>query len=107
MDIVFASPLRRTIQTAALSFGPTLSRDEVAFVLLPLLQEIGSLGCDVAIAETGEDVKRMLPDLFAEGELDFDINKIDVSAVTKGWNQKVSPGPMTYRTTSSRLLMVS
>lgn len=88
IDIVFASPLRRTIQTAALSFGPTLARNEVPFVLLPLLQEVSNIGCDVGIADTAADVTRLLPELFKDGELEFDINKIDPSAVTKGWNSK-------------------
>ncbi|KAF1831759.1 phosphoglycerate mutase-like protein [Decorospora gaudefroyi] len=89
IDIVFASPLRRTIQTAALSFGPVLSRKDVPLVLLPALQEISNLGCDVGVADTATDVQKLLPELFAEGELDFDImSKIDASAVTAGWNTK-------------------
>lgn len=93
IDIVFASPLRRTIQTAALSFGPTLARKEVPFVLLPALQEVSNLGCDVGIADTAADVQRLLPELFREGDLDFDINKIDASALTAGWNSKVGRSP--------------
>ncbi|CAO2655522.1 Nn.00g043250.m01.CDS01 [Neocucurbitaria sp. VM-36] len=88
VDIIFASPLRRTIQTAALSFGPALSRKEVPFVLLPVLQEVSDIGCDVGIADSAEDVQRFLPEIFAEGELEFDISKLDASAVTKGWNSK-------------------
>jgi broad specificity phosphatase PhoE len=93
IDIVFASPLRRTIQTASLSFGPVLAREEVPFVLLPALQEVSNIGCDVGIADTAVDVQKMLPELFKGGELDFDINKIDASAVTAGWNSKVSRSP--------------
>lgn len=89
VDIVFASPLRRTIQTAALSFGPTLSRDEVPFVLLPALQEVGDMGSDTGIADTADDLERLLPDLFANDSLDFDLKRIDASAVTKGWNSNV------------------
>ncbi|KAH7348028.1 phosphoglycerate mutase family protein-like protein [Pyrenochaeta sp. MPI-SDFR-AT-0127] len=88
VNIVFASPLRRTIQTAALSFGPALSRNDVPFVLLPVLQEVSNIGCDVGIANTAADVKPLLTELFEEGELEFDINKIDASAVTEGWNSK-------------------
>lgn len=93
IDIVFASPLRRTIQTASLSFGPVLARKEVPFVLLPALQEVSNIGCDVGIADTADDVHAFLPKLFAEGELDFDISKVDASAVTAGWNSKVSRSP--------------
>lgn len=89
IDTVFASPLRRTIQTAALSFGPTLARDEVPFVLLPAIQELGDNGSDTGIADTAQDLKSLLPDLFAKDSLGFDLKKIDASAVTKGWNSKV------------------
>ncbi|CAA9956720.1 Phosphoglycerate mutase family protein [Pyrenophora teres f. maculata] len=88
IDVVFASPLRRTIQTAALSFGPVLSRQEVPFVLLPALQEVSNIACDVGIADTGADVHKFLPDLFTPGEVDFDVAKVDASAVTEGWNSK-------------------
>ena len=90
VDIVISSPLRRTIQTTALSFGPALSRKGVPFMLLPILQEIGDMDSDKGIADTADDIKRLLPDLFAEGEVDFDISTIDASAVTNGWNDKVS-----------------
>jgi broad specificity phosphatase PhoE len=89
VDIVFASPLRRTIQTAALSLGPALSRPEVPFVLLPLLQEVSNMKSDTGMADTAEDFKQLLPDLFSNDELDFDLGKINASAVTKGWNAKV------------------
>lgn len=89
VDIVFASPLRRTIQTAALSFGPTLTRDEVPFVLLPALQELGDHGSDTGIADNADDLERLLPVLFAKDSLDFDLKKIDASAVTEGWNSNV------------------
>lgn len=92
IDIVFVSPLRRTIQTAALSLGPTLARKEVSFVLLPELQEVSNNGCDVGLAMSAEDIKQLAPGLFEEGELDFNMEKMDASAVTAGWNSKVSPG---------------
>lgn len=60
------------------------------FVVLPILQEVSNIGCDVGIADTEIDLKDMLPDLFESGELEFDIGKIDASAVKQGWNNKVS-----------------
>lgn len=90
METVFASPLRRTIQTAALSFGPTLARKEVPFILLPGLQEVGDMKSDTGIADVPEDLTQILPDLFAEAELTFDLDRIDSSALTKGWNSKAS-----------------
>lgn len=59
-------------------------------MLLPPLQEVSNVGCDVGLADTADDVKQMLPSLFEEVELPFDYNKIDASHVTKGWNSKVS-----------------
>jgi broad specificity phosphatase PhoE len=90
VDIVFASPLRRTIQTASLSFGPTLAREDVPFVLLPSLQEVSDMGSDTGLGDTGDELKQLLPELFVNDKVDFDLEKIDASAVTKGWNAKVS-----------------
>jgi broad specificity phosphatase PhoE len=89
VDIVFASPLRRTIQTAALSLGPALARDEVPFVLLPPLQEVSNIACDVGLADAADDVQPILAETFDEGELPFDIKKVDASFVVPGWNSKV------------------
>lgn len=47
------------------------------------------MGCDVGLADTEDDLKKLLPTLFEEGELPFDYNKIDASHVTEGWNSKV------------------
>jgi hypothetical protein len=78
-----------------LSLGPALARKEVPFVLLPPLQEVSNIGCDVGLADTADDIKRILPTLFAKDELPFDYNKIDASHVTKGWNSKVRSIPAT------------
>jgi hypothetical protein len=53
------------------------------------LQEVSHIGCDVGLADNADDVKQMLPQLFAEGEIPFDYNKIDASYVVEGWNSKV------------------
>lgn len=58
-------------------------------MLLPPLQEVSGMGCDVGLADTEDDLKKLLPTLFEEGELPFDYNKIDASHVTEGWNSKV------------------
>ncbi len=58
-------------------------------MLLPSLQEVSNSGCDVGLADTADDVKRILPTLFADGELPFDYAKIDASRLTEGWNSKV------------------
>lgn len=59
------------------------------FVLVPALQEVGDIGSDTGIADTAEDLEQLLPDLFEEGELEFDLGKIDAFEVKKGWNSKV------------------
>lgn len=66
-----------------------MARAEVPFVLLPQLQEVSNVGCDVGLANNADDFKRILPELFAKGELPFDYIKIDASHVTEGWNSKV------------------
>lgn len=58
-------------------------------MLLPPLQEVSNIGCDVGLANTADDVKPILAETFAEGELSFDINKVDASLVVPGWNSKV------------------
>jgi hypothetical protein len=61
----------------------------VQFVLHPLLQEVGDMGSDTGIADTADDLKNLLPELFAKDDLKFDIAKVDAGLVTKGWNVKV------------------
>lgn len=47
------------------------------------------MGSDMGIADSAEDLEKLLPGLFAEDKLDFDLKKIDASMVTQGWNSKV------------------
>jgi hypothetical protein len=61
----------------------------VQFVLHPSLQEVGDMGSDTGIADTADDLKALLPELFSEDDLEFDIGKVDASLVTEGWNSKV------------------
>ncbi|KAF1957033.1 phosphoglycerate mutase family protein [Byssothecium circinans] len=86
VDLVIASPLRRTVQTAAYSFGPTLARSEVPFILHPALQEVADSGSD-----TGTDASilaKTYEDMFKGDDLGFHWGKIDQSLVTDGWNSK-------------------
>ena len=62
-------------------------------MLLPALQEVSDIGCDVGIADTAADIQKLLPELFKDAVLEFDINKIDASAVTADWNSKVGRSP--------------
>ncbi|KAF2744651.1 phosphoglycerate mutase family protein-like protein [Sporormia fimetaria CBS 119925] len=85
IDLVLTSPLRRTIQTAALSFGPTLSRD-IPFVAVPEAQEVGHHRSDTGLAPS--ELQKELDTLFANDALDFDIKKLNLDAVKEGWNGK-------------------
>lgn len=82
-----SSPLRRAIQTASLAFGPTIRRQDVPYLLVPLGQEISDLQCD--IGHSREELENQLPALFRGQDIDFDISKIDFSLLENGWNTKV------------------
>ncbi|KAF1967090.1 phosphoglycerate mutase-like protein [Bimuria novae-zelandiae CBS 107.79] len=88
IDLVIASPIRRTIQTASFSFGPALVRREVPFLLDPKLQELGSHDADRGLDV--HDLKAWLAETEKEGagKVPFHWNKIDTSAVEEGWNSK-------------------
>ncbi|KAH7135344.1 phosphoglycerate mutase family protein-like protein [Dendryphion nanum] len=87
VDLVVASPLRRTIQTAVLSFGRTLARDGVPFIALPVAQEVSNAGADTGLEP--EDLKTSLEHLFDEDKPDFNVlRKLDLSNVEEGWTSK-------------------
>ncbi|KAI9806389.1 MAG: hypothetical protein M1826_004658 [Phylliscum demangeonii] len=74
VDLVVASPLRRTLQTALLAFEPATERG-LKVIALPELQETGALACD-----TGSDVNVL--------QQEFDPEKVDLRLVQPGWNVK-------------------
>ncbi|KAF2021007.1 phosphoglycerate mutase family protein-like protein [Aaosphaeria arxii CBS 175.79] len=87
IDLVVASPLRRTVQTAALSFGPTLARKEVPFIALPVAQEVSNTKSDTGLEI--EELLESLPTLFSNDQLEFDVHsKLDLSLLEKGWTSK-------------------
>lgn len=88
VSIIMSSPLRRAIQTASLAFGPTIRRQDVSYLLVPLGQEISDLQCD--IGHSREELENRLPGLLSGEDIDFDISKIDFSLLEDGWNTKVS-----------------
>lgn len=71
---IIASPLRRTLYTALLSF-PSAITAGLKVVALPDLQETSDLPCD-----TGSDVTALAAE-FADGV-------VDLSLVREGWNSK-------------------
>ncbi|EKG11514.1 Histidine phosphatase superfamily clade-1 [Macrophomina phaseolina MS6] len=72
---VVASPIKRTLWTALLAFGPTLAAKNLRVIALPEVQETSDLPCD-----TGSDR--------AELEREFAGQPVDLSRVEDGWNSK-------------------
>lgn len=77
MDLVLASPLRRTLFTALGAFGPQLARGQPAKVrALPDLQEVSDLPCD-----SGSPLEEIL--------MEFGAHAVDFDLVEEGWEQNV------------------
>lgn len=75
-----ASPLRRTIRTALLSFEPVFeAHKDFKLVLLPEAQETSDVPCD-----TGSDPAVLQTDFVDRGQ------PVDLSLVHEGWNSKVT-----------------
>lgn len=64
IELVIASPLRRTIQTALLGFGPTIASTNSQLLLEPRCQETTA-----GAADTGSDRERLVQEF--GGVLDF------------------------------------
>ncbi|EAW11318.1 uncharacterized protein ACLA_090110 [Aspergillus clavatus NRRL 1] len=78
VELVTASPLRRTIYTAYESFKPVFAKHtDMKLVLLPDVQETSDVACD-----TGSD-----PDALQK-EMDEKRVPVDLSLVHEGWNTK-------------------
>lgn len=74
VDLLVASPLRRTIYTALLSFQPEVERG-VQLIALPEVQETSSLPCD-----TGSDAEILKQEMKGK--------PVDLTLVHDGWNSK-------------------
>ncbi|KAJ5760397.1 hypothetical protein N7520_007553 [Penicillium odoratum] len=86
VSLILASPLRRTIQTAAHSFQPVLEKRQVPFVLVPKAQEISKQPCD--IGQDSDVLKAEIPGLITPGAACFDQANLDTSLLEDGWNSK-------------------
>ncbi|KAI5369359.1 Putative histidine phosphatase superfamily, clade-1 [Septoria linicola] len=75
IDLVVASPMKRTIQTALKVFGDTLKTKSLQVICLPELQETSVLPCD-----TGSTIEVL--------EQEFKGCPVDFQYVTEGWNSK-------------------
>lgn len=80
VELIIASPLKRTIYTALLSFAPVIKQKNLKVLLLPELQETSDLPCD-----TGSSVEEL--------EKEFAGQPIDTSLMHKPenaeWNNKM------------------
>ncbi|OJD33384.1 phosphoglycerate mutase family protein [Diplodia corticola] len=87
ISLIVASPLKRTIQTAAYCFGAALARPDVPFVLAPLAQEVAANPCDTGFP--AEELKAALPGMVDADAVGFDVaEKADFGLVEEGWNSK-------------------
>ncbi|KAJ5364403.1 phosphoglycerate mutase family protein-like protein [Penicillium cataractarum] len=86
VEVILASPLRRTVQTVAYTFAPELEKRQIPIVLVPKAQEISSLACDV-----GHDAEVTIteaPKLIAEAVPSWDASNLDTTLVDDSWNSK-------------------
>ncbi|KAF2874274.1 histidine phosphatase superfamily [Massariosphaeria phaeospora] len=100
IDLVVSSPLRRTIQTAAYSFGPVLARSDVRFILLPGLQEVSDLASDTG--HPRQELEGVVADMFKSEDVEIELGKIDFGHVTEGWNDKTGYWAYTRDAISAR-----
>lgn len=75
VDLIVASPLKRTIYTALIAFEPVLKEKNLKIICLPELQETSDLPCD-----TGLSVEELAKE--------FDGKPVDFGLVLPGWNNK-------------------
>ena len=75
VDLIVASPIKRTIYTALLSFEETIKRKDLRIVALPELQETSDLPCDIGSS----------PEFLAR---EFKGKPVDLSLVQPGWESK-------------------
>lgn len=75
IDLIVASPLKRTIYTALESFSDVIAKKNLTIVALPEMQETSDLPCD-----TGSDVEDL--------KKEFAGKAIDYSMVTSDWHSK-------------------
>lgn len=75
VDLVVASPLKRTINTALLSFEPVIKEKGLKVIALPELQETSDLPCDTGTS----------PEVLAK---EYEGKPVDLNLVKPGWDNK-------------------
>jgi hypothetical protein len=86
ISLILASPLQRTIQTAAYAFAPELDARNVSFILTPNAQEISGMNCD--IGHEVDFVRETAPKLIHEAAPSWKVENLDTTLVKKDWNSK-------------------
>jgi broad specificity phosphatase PhoE len=94
VEVILASPLRRTIQTAAYVFAPELEERQLPVVLVPNAQEISHLNCDLGYEDT--ITKAEAPDLISQAAPSYDSKNLDMTLVDETWNSKVRFAELTH-----------
>ncbi|KAH8895622.1 phosphoglycerate mutase-like protein [Thozetella sp. PMI_491] len=94
IDLIVASPLKRTIYTALLSFKSIIEKKNLVVLAVPDLQEVSDMPSD-----TGSEL--------AELETEFAGQPVDFSLLYPGWNRKEGrgapwAGPMKVRAQKAR-----
>ncbi|WEW58110.1 hypothetical protein PRK78_003577 [Emydomyces testavorans] len=79
VELIVASPLRRTIYTALLAFEAPLKEKGLKVIALPELQETSDVPCDI-----GSDLEVL------EKEVNEKNLPVDLSLLMEGWNDKTS-----------------
>lgn len=75
VDLIVASPIKRTIYTALLGFSEDIEKKDLKVIALPELQETSDLPCDTG-SSAGEVAR------------EFQGKPVDLSLVKEGWNSK-------------------
>ena len=92
MDLVVASPMKRTLYTALIAFAPVLKANvSMKIIALPQLQETSSIPCDTGSPR-------------AELEKEFKGYPIDFSLVDADWNSKTEKWGTTDSVVAKRAL---
>ncbi|KAL2822255.1 histidine phosphatase superfamily [Aspergillus cavernicola] len=79
VEVILASPLRRTIQTAAFVFAPELKERQIPVVLVPNAQEISRLTCDLGY--DADVTKAEAPSLIGDAAPSWNSTNLDMTLV--------------------------
>jgi broad specificity phosphatase PhoE len=87
ISLILASPLKRTVQTAAHTFGPILRECQVALMLVPAEQEIGAFECDTG--QEADALRTQAPEWIREAVPGYGMQQLNLDLIQEGWNRKV------------------